>query len=236
MLVRGYNSIVCSLVTIHSGFLLAANFGHKRLHSFVRHLLTRWLRFTPSLIGYVSITIGLASFGYGPLFHSKLIEPYVRPCIDHLWMQLLYINNWYDFHYSVIPSKRGKEINTFFSYYNNYTIIGVNHTVWFSNVVYFGWFSTLSIRLSCIVSHKPKKMVFVVFLFNVNDHHFISHLTRHLCIGNSWNSIFHISRLSTIAVRIHNMLNQLNLKQSFLFIKVLHFVVIYFIGQQLTII
>ncbi|KAJ6224777.1 hypothetical protein RDWZM_003322 [Blomia tropicalis] len=83
-----------------SGFLLAANFGHKRLHSFVRHLLTRWLRFTPSLIGYVSITIGLASFGYGPLFHSKLIEPYVRPCIDHLWMQLLYINNWYDFHYS----------------------------------------------------------------------------------------------------------------------------------------
>lgn len=93
-------------LTFFSGFLFTVNFCMKReknlpLHSFTRHLLNRWCRFTPSIIGYITICLTLSLLGNGPLFHPNLIDHYTRPCLTNLWMQLLYINNWFDFKLSV---------------------------------------------------------------------------------------------------------------------------------------
>ena len=85
-------------ILLNSGFLLAiTTFYRKRSSSFGRYLLTRWLRFTPSVLGYVAFTILLGAIGSGPLFHSKLIDPYIRPCVENIWSQLFYFNNWNNF-------------------------------------------------------------------------------------------------------------------------------------------
>src|SRR5690348_16727327 len=82
-----------------SGFLLSVNLFTKKkcLPNFGRYLLLRWLRFTPSLMGYILLTIVSGFLGTGPLFHTRLIEPYILLCVDHLLSHLLYINNWLDY-------------------------------------------------------------------------------------------------------------------------------------------
>ncbi|KAH9421138.1 hypothetical protein DERP_010078 [Dermatophagoides pteronyssinus] len=81
-----------------SGFLLAQSFlKSKNLPSFGRYVLSRWLRFTPCYIGYIMFTIILGFIGNGPLFHEKIIESYLKPCINNLPYHLLYMNNWLDF-------------------------------------------------------------------------------------------------------------------------------------------
>ncbi|KAH7638476.1 acyltransferase-like protein 2 [Dermatophagoides farinae] len=81
-----------------SGFLLAQSFlKSKNSPSFGRYVLVRWLRFTPCYLGYIILTLLLGFTGAGPLFHEKIIEPYLKPCVNNLAYHLLYINNWLDF-------------------------------------------------------------------------------------------------------------------------------------------
>lgn len=87
-----------SLLLLLSGFLLAQSFlKSKNSPSFGRYVLVRWLRFTPCYIGYIILTLLLGFTGAGPLFHEKIIEPYLKPCVNNLAYHLLYINNWLDF-------------------------------------------------------------------------------------------------------------------------------------------
>ncbi|KPM03504.1 osmotic avoidance abnormal protein 3 [Sarcoptes scabiei] len=65
--------------------------------SFVSHLLLRWARFTPALVGTICLNIVLQIFGNGPLFHRDILWPTLRPCYRNWWIHLLYISNFFGF-------------------------------------------------------------------------------------------------------------------------------------------
>lgn len=73
----------------------------KQPRSFSTYVITRWLRFTPTIIGYICVVLLVAMAGTGPLFHTDIIRDQYASCIKYSWMQLLYITNWFEYDKSV---------------------------------------------------------------------------------------------------------------------------------------
>ncbi|KAF7494690.1 hypothetical protein SSS_08946 [Sarcoptes scabiei] len=98
-----YNSLfLVKFFFVMGGFLVGTNHlrksksGLNRMN-FFRFFMNRWLRFTPSFIGYVLFTSIMGFIGQGPLFHTKIIENYLLPCWNNLHWHLFYVHNWLDF-------------------------------------------------------------------------------------------------------------------------------------------
>ena len=107
---------------------MTANFmNRKQLHSFGRYVLNRWARFTPTIVGFLAFTIILSMLGDGPLFHQRLIAPYVSPCFNKIWRQLTFTNNLGEFQHAVSRNSL------------RYLVVGIN-ILFYSVVIICGTF------------------------------------------------------------------------------------------------
>src|SRR5699024_3781345 len=89
---------------VMSGFLITYLIlsQAKRLPSFAAYIGLRWMRLAPSIGVFMCLSVWLQKVGpAGPLHHQDLTDPFVKPCRQQWWTQLLFINNLVKFEYIV---------------------------------------------------------------------------------------------------------------------------------------
>ena len=86
--------VTCSYVTLDV-------LEKRQKFDYVIFILYRWLRFTPALIGTLLLYVLLPLMGSGPIYRDST-SLMSEPCERYFWRNLLYFNNFYDFHGNVI--------------------------------------------------------------------------------------------------------------------------------------
>lgn len=67
----------------------------KNVPNFLSYVFHHYIRLAPSMVAILILTILAQHWGTGPLFHTEITDPYVKPCYDYWWTHVLLINNFW---------------------------------------------------------------------------------------------------------------------------------------------